>query len=491
MNLLRHNAERFPRRCALHDGTRRWSWQSLHETATVAARRLRDAGVMPGDTVATILDNSAAHVMLLHAIWLRGAVASPLNTRLAVPEHTRQLALLRPALLITENEILYREYPTRHPRQLLDADSISGADRTADGEASPVVVHSCHSGPCSVLFTSGTAGAVKAVPHTWENHRASAEGSAANLGVVEDDNWLCVIPLYHIGGLAIVTRSLLYGTAMTIGQSAGTMAMLTLLRESHATLFSVVPTVLQRMIEASPDCTAAALPSLRAILLGGAAASAKLWRQARDRELPVLGTYGLTESCSQVVTASPRELDAMAGTAGRPIGGACLRICDPAGAAVPSGVVGEIQLQGPMLTSGYLDSPARNALAFVDGWFRTGDQGMLDDAGLLHVLGRRDDMIITGGENVHPSEIEEVLLRYPGVRDALVVGIPDEEWGTRIAALLVCDIEPDPDALEVWCRSRLAGYKIPRRWKSVRALPTTGSGKVSRVEAGRLFDGRR
>lgn len=489
MNLLRHNAEHFAQRVALSDVTRQWTWRSLHATAASTARRLHDLGVRSGDTVSTLMDNSPAHVILLHAIWLCGATAAPLNTRLALPEHARQLALLRPVLLIVQNGIPYSEYPCHRPQEVV-VEQLMSSEQIAASEDFPVPAEEfCHAGPCSILFTSGTAGVLKAVPHTWENHRASATGSAANLGVRDDDNWLCVIPLSHIGGLAIVTRSLFYGTALTIAPSAEPAAMLALLRDARVTLLSVVPTVLQRMMDISPECSADAMPELRAILLGGAGASARLWGTALDRGLPVLGTYGLTESCSQVVTASPEEILTMAGTAGRPIGGALVRICDTEGRTLPPGELGEIRLQGPMLTAGYIDATELNASRFVDGWFRTGDQGMIDEAGLLHVRGRCDDVIVTGGENVHPSEIEEVLLCYPGMREAVVVGIPDPEWGERIAAAVVSDAPVEAAALEAWCRTQLAGYKIPRRWIMLDVLPKTGSGKLSRREVRRLFGG--
>lgn len=492
MNRLQLNAVRYPDRIALSDGRRRWTWPQLHADAGHIAAFLRDeAGVRPGDTVATCLGNSARHVLLLHAVWLCGAVVAPLNTRLAVPERTRQLDFLAPRLFISESESGYSEIPTLHPDALP-----GGTTGAASSDASPAIqAHAAFpggseipeaaeadSGLCSILFTSGTAGTVKAVPHSWDNHRASAEGSAANLGVRDDDNWLCVIPLFHIGGLAIVTRSLFYGTAMTVQENFDAADMIAVLRHERITLLSVVPTMLQRLIDAATDFSSEGLPALRAVLLGGAAAPKGLWEAARTRDLPVLGTYGLTESCSQVVTASPSEQWRMAGSAGRPIAGAELKICDTSGNELPSSVAGEIRLRGPMLTQGYLRAAALNATAFDHGWFRTGDIGLIDDDALLHVLGRSDDMMITGGENVFPSEIEDVLLRHPSVREAAVAGVADAEWGMRIAAAVVVDGDTEVAALEAWCRDRLAGYKVPRVWKFMAELPKTASGKVMRAK---------
>ncbi len=480
MNLLASHAARIPDRIALIDGGKRWSWSELHEQARAVAALLQNRnGIRTGDVIATLLDNNAAHVILLHAIFLCGATAAPLNTRLAPAERVRQLAHLGPRLLVTGDEAQYPGIAVLHPDSLIPVDP---GDRHE--EYQPVADD--EGGLCSILYTSGSTGEMKAVPHTWANHRASAEGSAVNLGVREDDNWLCVIPLYHIGGFAIVTRSLRYGTSMTLQQASQPLAMAHTMRRENISLLSVVPTVLQRMIEADDALSGGTLPSLRAILLGGASASPALWAEVLARDLPVLGTYGLTETCSQVVTASPRSWRSMAGSAGRPIGGAELRILDEGGGRLPSGTPGEIAVHGAMVTEGYLRNDILTAGRFREGWFHTGDIGTIDARGLLRVLGRRDDMIVTGGENVYPSEIEDVLIRHPGVREAAVTGIEDRAWGARIAAVLVLRTAVADAELDAWCRVALAGYKIPRKWIRVDALPRTASGKIIRSEVSRI-----
>jgi len=261
------------------------------------------------------------------------------------------------------------------------------------------------------------------------------------------------------------------------------------MRRENISLLSVVPTMLQRMIEADDALSGGTLPSLRAILLGGASASPALWAEVLARDLPVLGSYGLTETCSQVVTASQQSWRSMAGSAGRPIGGAELRILDEDGGRLPSGLPGEIAVRGAMVTEGYLRNDILTAGRFREGWFHTGDIGTIDAGGLLRVLGRRDDMIVTGGENVYPSEIEDVLIRHPGVREAAVTGIEDRTWGARIAAVLVLRTAVADAELDAWCRVALAGYKIPRKWIRVDALPRTASGKIIRSEVSKIVMG--
>jgi O-succinylbenzoic acid--CoA ligase len=482
MKLLADRAAEFPERIALADGERSWTWAQLHMQAGAIANRLRsEHGIIAGDVVATLLENTAGHVLILHAIFLCGAAAAPLNLRLSPPERDRQIAHLHPRLLIAREATV----PANVEHIQLEALHADADDHNA---STFQPVPDDENSICSILFTSGSSGVMKAVPHSWRNHRSSAEGSAANLGVFDDDNWLCIIPLYHIGGLTILMRSLMYGTAMTIRQGFSPAAVLDSLRRGGITLLSVVPTMLLRLIEMDRDFSAASLPALRAILLGGAAAPQPLWDEASERGLPVLGTYGLTETCSQVVTASPTDVRRMAGSAGRTIGGAELRIQDEQGEILSSGSAGEICIRGAMVAEGYLGNPSLSAERFVDGWFLTGDVGRIDNNGFLHVLGRRDDMIVTGGENVYPSEIEDVLIRHPDVADAAVTGIEDAAWGMNIAALVVLRRSVDFTDLEACCRKDLAGYKIPRIWKRVDAIPRTASGKLIRSRVKNMIE---
>ncbi len=500
MNLLAAHAQGLTERIALRSGSREWTWKQLHENAIVIAAQLQHRyGIVPGDVVATAVENSAEHVILLHAIFLCGAAAAPLNTRLTAAERDRQLAFLTPRLLIAQetssnSNIAQKPSADSNIAQVSVTQLI--ADVRSDGMPEFLSVDPDDNRLCSILFTSGSSGAMKAVPHIWRSHRSSAKGSARNLGVRENDNWLCIIPLYHIGGLAIVTRSLFYGTAMTVQQGFDIAAVLDALHRSSVTLLSVVPTMLQRLLQ-TENFSAEAFPLLRAILLGGAAASRGLWESAFARRLPVLGTYGLTETCSQVVTASPDAVQLMSGSAGRAIHGVEIRILPEEGtdvsdgaANISDGVHGEICIRGEMLADGYFRNPELSAECFVDGWFHSGDTGFLDEHGFLHVLGRRDDMIVTGGENVYPAEIEDRLLQHPAVVAVAVTGISDADWGMRIAAAVVLREDIEFSQLENWCRAELAGYKIPRTWRKVDALPLTASGKLIRGEVRRMMEWR-
>jgi len=503
---LLDTARRYPDGVALISGTgnagtgnalETLTWGALANEARRMAGALRQDGVSPESVVAVHLAGTRDQVVLLHAIWFCGAVCAPLNLRLSDAELIAQITHLRPLLTVVDEMRSYHasaistdqgsDTTDRNPSHTSSAKDfrrlpLASLQKRARGiDPAAVEIHEpADEDICSILFTSGTVGRLKAVPHSWANHRASAAASAANLGEEPSDVWQCAIPLYHIGGLAILLRSLFTGMAVRLHARFDPDEVLTALRHDGVTITSLVPTMLHRMMERDAMFRASALPALRAILLGGASAHRALWDEALRRGLPVLGTYGLTESCSQVVTGSPATISEDAYTAGRPLQGVEIEIRDAQDRPLASGKQGEILLRGPMLTRGYLHMTFE--AASEDGWFRTGDIGHLDARGCLVVAARREDLIISGGENVVPQEIEDVLLRHDAVEDAAVVGLPDEEWGERVAAALVLRGDVRIDDIVAACRSALAGYKVPRSWHVIESLPRTASGKLRRAE---------
>jgi o-succinylbenzoate---CoA ligase len=299
----------------------------------------------------------------------------------------------------------------------------------------------------TVIQTSGTTGAPKLVALTYANHEASAAASADALGVEPDDRWLCPLPLHHVGGLGVLVRCAINRTTAVVHERFDVERVKAALEAGEATLASLVPTMLVRLREAGLRRA----PGLRAIALGGGPIPAGLLDWARETGIPVVPVYGMTETCSQVVAGSP----------GRPLRGVELRISD----------VGEILVRGPMVSAG--------ALA-PDGWLHTGDLGRLDDEGLLHVEGRAKELIVTGGENVAPLEVEQALLAHPAVADAGVAGRPDPEWGEAIAAFVVLRSPATPGELREWCRERLAPHKVPKAIVEVAELPRNAGGKLLR-----------
>ncbi len=335
-------------------------------------------------------------------------------------------------------------------------------------------------GHAVVVFTSGSTGRPRGAVLGHAALCASAEAHTAVFGWREDDRWLLSLPTAHVGGLMIVVRSLLARRTIVLGgrEAEGTFdaeGALRTIERHRVTLLSVVPTMLGRLLDRGEGRSPA---SLRAVLVGGAPASPALMARARRRRWPVLATYGLTEACSQVATQRPRE--ALWGV-GAAVPGVEVRI-------VPSdGAGGSVRIRGAMLFDGYLGSEPDAPLVRpfdADGWFDTGDLGVVDGVGRLRILGRGSDRILTGGENVDPAEVEAAVVEWPGAEAACVVGLDDDEWGERVAAVVVdagCfEAAGGLAALEDHLRAHLAGFKRPRSWRVVEGLPLLPSGKVDR-----------
>ena len=301
-------------------------------------------------------------------------------------------------------------------------------------------------GTLAVLFTSGTTGEPRPVCLTRANFEASARASAKVIGVEPDDRWLCCLPVFHVGGLSIFTRSALYGTTVVAEPGFDAARVKDLLEAGEVTLASLVPTMLARLRDAGLERA----PALRTILLGGGPIPEELLEWTAGVELPVRPTYGMTETTSQIATADVGERLA------RALPGAEIRIADD----------GEILVRGPMVAA--------------DGWLHTGDRGALTEDGLLEVYGRMDDLIVTGGENVPAAEVEAVLLAHPGVTDAAVIGVEDAEWGRAVTAFVVATATEEEIA--AYARAKLPGFKAPKRIHVLDELPRTASGKVQRAQ---------
>ncbi len=433
---------------ALAVGGQSWTFAALDAHVDALTQRLRDAGLRPGDRIATILPNGALAATLPHATARLGATLVPLNLRLAAAEIDFQLSHCNPRLVIRAES------------------DIRGVPLNAATDAQP--------GTLAVIYTSGTTGRPKGVMLSASNFAASAAASAAILGVRDDDRWLAVLPLFHVGGLSILLRSAMQGTGVVVHERFDPEAVNRAIDAERITIVSLVAVMLERLLEARGDTP---FPrSFRCALIGGGPVPARLLERCHRVALPVAPTYGLTEAASQVATLIPGESARHVGSAGRALPGTELRI--------DGSTEGEILVRGPTVMAGYLDDPAATAAALRDGWLHTGDMGYLDDDGFLFVLDRRDDLIVTGGENVYPAEVESVLAAHPAIEEAGVIGEDDETWGKRVVAVVrLRDDAPgaDAEAISAFCRERLAGYKVPRAIRFTEApLPRTASGKLQR-----------
>lgn len=423
---------------------RSWSRAQLVGAAEATAAGWERAGSPPGRVHPLDARADVGTLLAVLALWRLGSVPALLHPGLTRPEWTRGT------------------------RTLFEAGQ---ADELPEGTA-------------AVLWTSGTSGHPRGVALGHEGLWASARASAARLSLGPDDVWLASLSPSHVGGLALMTRSLLLGSTLLLAESTRPEALPVLLRGragmppvSH---LSLVPTQLRRLLDAWGNGPPPR--SFRLVLVGGARTPGDLVERALFSGWPVALTYGMTEMTSQVATATPAEVLYDPGSVGRPLRDVEVRIH-------PSG---EIWTRGPTQALGYLGGDG--ALADDDGWYRTGDLGALDGEGRLTVTGRRSDRIISGGVTVDAHEVEGILRAHPLVASAGVVGVPDDEWGERVVAA----IEPAPgvssaerpslaDELDDWCRRHLSVAKVPRGWRLVAALPLNERGKVDRAGVRRLF----
>jgi o-succinylbenzoate---CoA ligase len=431
---LAQRAQSCPERTALVADGAEVTYAELEAEANWVARRLAAQGVRRGSTAALTMHPRREQVVMAHALMKLGAALLPLSPRLTEAERARVVEEVEPMVDLDDPGLLTQ----------------SEADLPLLGEHDTDDI-------CAYVLSSGSTGNPKPIGLTYGNFLWSAMGGAFNIGVDPADRWLCCVPLSHIAGLSIVVRSAIYGTTAVVHDGFDVDRVAAALADEPISVVSLVTTMLKRLLDAGAD-----LSGPRAILVGGGPVPATMLGEAIERGATVVQTYGLTETCSQVTTLAPEDALRKLGSAGRPLLSSHVRIRD-----------GEILIQGPTVAPGRYDE---------SGWLHTGDLGHIDDEGFLYVQDRIDDMIVTGGENVVPSEVEEVLLQHPAVADAAVVGREDPEWQQAVTAVVVlgAGAEVTPDELRHHCAETLAGYKVPKRVELAAALPRTPSGKLMR-----------
>ena len=479
---LTHRARSTPDDLALinTNSEMRWSYSGLDAAVDETAGRLAALGIEPGDHVGMLLSTQLLSVCLIHAAQRLGLRLVPLNDRLTATELTTQIEHSNLAMLVcgADTEQLAVEAAGSTPVASVDDPQWEEVKSFRAVEPEPVEPVDWElDDPQLMVFTSGSTGQPKAVVLTMGNLLSSAAASGFRLGVSPDDRWLLTLGLYHVGGIAPILRSTLYGTAVVLRDSFDPGGVADDIERYDVTVVSLVPTMLSEMLERRGTLS----DSLRAVLLGGAPAPDSLIERCRNYSIPVFPTYGMTETASQIATARPQQAFERTGTVGRPLMWTELTIVDDDGMPVETGERGEIVVSGPMVTSGYYGDVDANVDAFCEHGLRTGDIGYVSEHGYLHVLNRIDDRIISGGENIDPGEIVEVLRSHQDIDEAAVVGIEDETWGECVAALIVPRTEGlSEDMIESHCRERLAGYKLPRVIALTEALPRTASGTIKR-----------
>jgi O-succinylbenzoic acid--CoA ligase len=443
-----------PRHVALETPTGACTYAQLLAKAQVVAELLRERGVSPGARVAIALAPGLDFAVTMHASLLLGAVAVPVDLRLSAVE---QETIASGSEVVVDRDF-FNDFDFGQADGPLDA-QLGG--RAPHEQADGLVRHELGA-TAAVIHTSGTSAAPKPIELTYGNLLWSALGSAVALGLDPNERWLCALPLSHVGGLSILVRSAIYGTTAVVHERFETDRVLRALREEDVTLVSVVATTLARLLDAGLEHP----PALRCALTGGGPIPAALVERASAAGVPVSMTYGLTESCSQVTTTPVASLAQGEHGAGPPLFCTRVRCVED----------GEVLVSGPTVAPGAVSE---------DGWLHTGDLGSFDERGNLSITGRKADTIVSGGENVAPSEVEAVLEAHLDVLEAAVVARPDEQWGEAVTAIVVArpGSTPDSETLRAHCVTSLAPYKVPKRVElRSEPLPRTRSGKLLRRE---------
>ncbi|QDP40936.1 o-succinylbenzoate--CoA ligase [Radiobacillus deserti] len=449
------------------------TFRELQRRSQSYAQKLASIGIKEGNHVAILSGNKVEMIVTVHAISYLGAVAVLLNTRLTASEIAYQLEDADVVGLICDPDFTSvamqaSDQQKFTPLTFLELEKQLSASVCLKQEINLNDVF-------TIMYTSGTTGFPKGVLHTYENHWWSATASSLNLGLHKSDKWLATLPLFHVGGLSIALKSVIYGMPMYLLPRFSVEAVHEGIMKRGVTIVSVVSVMVHQLLDKLNDSVTYPA-SFRCMLLGGGPAPKPLLEKAKSLAVPIFQTYGLTETSSQIATLSPKDALEKLGSAGKALMPAQLKIVQN-GKEVAPGEAGEIVVKGPMVSNGYYKREPRQG-----DWLATGDLGYQDKDGFLYVLDRRKDLIVSGGENIYPAEIEEVLLGVEGVKDVGVVGKSDSKWGQVPVAFIVREGHVTEGNLKEHCLSHLAKYKVPTVFYFVDALPRNASNKLLRYK---------
>ncbi|HEI7353657.1 TPA: o-succinylbenzoate--CoA ligase [Staphylococcus aureus] len=470
---------------AITDGQVSYTYRDLYLKAYSLATKLKS---YQQPRVGLYIDNSIQSVVLIHACWLANIEIAMINTRLTQNEMTNQMRSIDVQLIFCTLPLELRGF------QIVSLADIefAGTDITMydlldntmdiqyDTSNETVVTKESPSNKlntsfnlddiASIMFTSGTTGPQKAVPQTFRNHYASAVGCKDSLGFDHDTNWLSVLPIYHISGLSVLLRAVIEGFTVRIVDKFNAEQILTIIKNERITHISLVPQTLNWLMQQGLHEPY----DLQKILLGGAKLSATMIEMALQYNLPIYNSFGMTETCSQFLTATPEMLHARPDTVGMPSANVDVKIKNPNKEGH-----GELMIKGANVMNGYL-YPTDLTGTFENGYFNTGDIAEIDYEGYVMIYDRRKDLIISGGENIYPYQIETVAKQFPGISDAVCVGHPDDTWGQVPKLYFVSESDISKSQLIAYLSQHLAKYKVPKHFEKVDTLPYTSTGKLQR-----------
>lgn len=418
--------------------------------------------------------NSKEMYFSILALWELGKELVLLNTQLSIQELRYQLtdAKVNQVVVATESLSFFAKLDFLTVIEMVQPENsvLSTSETTATYQLDATA---------SIMYTSGTTGNPKGVVQCFSNHLASALATQENMKITEADCWLCSVPLFHISGLSIIIRQLVLGCSLRLYSKFEAKIVTEDLAEGRGTVISVVAVMLRELLEHYPKNGYSSV--FKAMLLGGGPISPKALEKCESYGVPVIQSYGMTETCSQVVALSFEDAAKKIGSAGRPLTGMAIKIIDANEKQIAPNNVGEILLKGKNVVRRYLNGEQWQTVKWTpDGWFKTGDMGYLDEDGYLYLVSRLSELIISGGENIYPTEIEHVLQEFPGVKEVAVIGEPDEKWDAVPVAYIVGAPSITAEMINAFAKQYLAKYKLPKRVYLCHSLPKTASGKLAK-----------
>ncbi|MEK5232970.1 o-succinylbenzoate--CoA ligase [Lysinibacillus sp. FSL K6-0232] len=466
-NWILQRAYLTPHRTALKYKEQSWTFQQLNNVSLKRARQLAALGIQQGDRIAIMGPSKPDLVVILYACMHLQCEMVMLNRRLSQDELAYQLEDSEAVVVLIADEDVAK-LPSETAYHVFST--------IAEGMEEPLNIAKewpIHQ-TTTIMYTSGTTGFPKGVRQTVGNHQASATASVLNIGLQPHDVWLCAVPLFHISGFSILVRSLLYGNQIYLYDQFDVEAIAQNIIDGDVTHMSVVAVTLERILHMLEQRNAKASPQFKLMLAGGGPVPIDYLTRAHALNLAVAQTYGMTETSSQTATLASEDAMRKLGSAGKPLFFNQIQIAEPNAFGE-----GEICIRGPHVTPGYIGRFAQKS-ATIDGWLHTGDIGYIDKDGYLFVIDRRADLIISGGENIYPAEIENVLLTHPAVQEAGVCGRHDDKWGQVPIAFVVLKEQVSIEQLHVFCLRKLAKYKVPQEIIVTDSLPRNGANKLVR-----------
>ncbi|MFC5558238.1 o-succinylbenzoate--CoA ligase [Ureibacillus thermophilus] len=467
-NWILQRAYLTPNRVGLTFEGKQWTFEEIKEISVQRAGQLAALGIDRGSRVAILGENDADTIFVMYACMHLQCEMVILNRKLTKSELAYQIEDAQVTTVLVHDQdmpLLPENVDFRLFSEIENSDWHSIEIRK-EWQAEQTI---------SIMYTSGTTGFPKGVRQTVENHQSNALSSVLNIGLSEKDVWLCAVPLFHISGFSILVRSLLYGNEVKLYRKFDSELIAQDIISGRVTHISLVAVMLERILHVLEEREAKASPTFKLVLAGGGPFPIDYLKRAGERGMKVLQTYGMTETSSQTATLPAEDAFRKIGSAGKPLFFNQIKIL---GAKEPF-EEGEICIRGPHVTPGYIGRFENNP-STEDGWLHTGDIGYLDDEGYLYVVDRRSDLIISGGENIYPAEVENVLMGHPAIKEAGVCGVEDDTWGQVPVAFVVLKKDVAIEEILEYCKGHLAKYKVPKNVYVVDALPRNASNKLMR-----------